>query len=229
LTNKVDLVSEIRGKKIIHVYAADPKCKWLMLESHLEAGDLVLYEYIDEIHSDIYGSDVPEYLLKRHELAIKDDRIMCVTSADKLYADVKRHRDKNLIKVTNGVEVEHFKVGRDIGEIPEDLQDIVNSGKSIIGYYGALAKWVDYELIEKMARENPNWHILLIGWNYDKSIEKTNIRDFKNISVIGPINYTNLPKYAAWFDVSTIPFLINEVTESTSPVKLFEYMALGVQ
>ena len=27
--------------------------------------------------------------------------------------------------------------------------------------------------------------------------------------------------------MATIPFLINEITESTSPIKLFEYMALG--
>lgn len=36
-----------------------------------------------------------------------------------------------------------------------------------------------------------------------------------------------MPQYAIHFDVSTIPFKINEVTESTSPVKLFEYMAMG--
>ncbi len=227
LTNKVDLVSDIKARKLIHVYAADPKCKWQMLESHLDAGDLVLYEYIDEIHSDIYGSDIPVDLLKRHELAIRDDRILCVASADKLYEDVKKHRTKNLIKVTNGVEIDHFKISRDYGKIPSELKDIVNSGRSIIGYYGALAKWLDYELIEKMAKENSNWHILLIGWNYDKSIDKTRIGELENVTVIGPINYIELPKFAIWFDVSIIPFLINDVTESTSPVKLFEYMALG--
>lgn len=227
LTNKVDLVSDIKARKIIHVYAADPKCKWQMLESILDAGDLVLYEYIDEIHSDIYGSDIPQDLLKRHELAMRDDRILCAASADKLYEDVKTYRTKNLIKVTNGVDVDHFKISRDFGNIPNEIKDIVDSGRSIIGYYGALAKWLDYELIEKMAKENSNWHILLIGWNYDKSIDKTRIAELENVTIVGPINYMELPKYAIWFDVSIIPFLINDVTESTSPVKLFEYMALG--
>ena len=36
-----------------------------------------------------------------------------------------------------------------------------------------------------------------------------------------------LPTYASKFDVCTIPFLINDITQATSPLKLFEYMALG--
>ncbi|MFR8622317.1 hypothetical protein [[Ruminococcus] torques] len=36
-----------------------------------------------------------------------------------------------------------------------------------------------------------------------------------------------LQNYAARMDVLTIPFLINDITKATSPVKLFEYMALN--
>jgi hypothetical protein len=44
---------------------------------------------------------------------------------------------------------------------------------------------------------------------------------------MGPIDYTKLPRYACHFTVATIPFVMNEITESTSPIKLFEYMAMG--
>ncbi|MBQ5347017.1 MAG: glycosyltransferase, partial [Ruminococcus sp.] len=36
-----------------------------------------------------------------------------------------------------------------------------------------------------------------------------------------------LPYYATHFSVCTIPFLVNDITQATSPIKLFEYMALG--
>jgi len=36
-----------------------------------------------------------------------------------------------------------------------------------------------------------------------------------------------LKYYLRRFDVATIPFQVNRVTNSTSPVKLFEYMAGG--
>jgi len=47
------------------------------------------------------------------------------------------------------------------------------------------------------------------------------------VTILDPIAYQILPRYACHFDVSTIPFVLNEITLSTSPIKLFEYMALG--
>jgi hypothetical protein len=36
-----------------------------------------------------------------------------------------------------------------------------------------------------------------------------------------------LPDYLRYFSVATIPFLVNNITLATSPIKLFEYMAAG--
>ena len=97
----------------------------------------------------------------------------------------------------------------------------------MIGYHGAVAKWFDYELLKKMARHRPDCEILLIGWNYDRTMDTQGLDAFPNIHFFGPIDYKRLPLFSTWFDVSTIPFLVYELTESTSPIKLFEYMALG--
>ena len=48
-----------------------------------------------------------------------------------------------------------------------------------------------------------------------------------NVFMPGTIPYQQLPYVAQFFTVATIPFLLNEITESTSPIKLFEYMAMG--
>lgn len=48
----------------------------------------------------------------------------------------------------------------------------------------------------------------------------------KNVVNLGYIPYAELPRYACNFDVALISFLINKVTQATSPVKLFEYMAM---
>jgi hypothetical protein len=37
--------------------------------------------------------------------------------------------------------------------------------------------------------------------------------------------YEELPRYLQYIDVATIPFMVNEITHATSPLKLFEYMA----
>ena len=52
------------------------------------------------------------------------------------------------------------------------------------------------------------------------------MEQYENIHYLGARNYKVLKNYANQFTVCTIPFLINSITEATSPVKLFEYMAL---
>ena len=43
---------------------------------------------------------------------------------------------------------------------------------------------------------------------------------------MGPRDYKVLKYYAEKCDILTIPFVLNDITKSTSPVKIFEYMAL---
>ena len=125
----------------------------------------------------------------------------------------------------NGVVFEHF---RDIKNmIPKEMEGVVSKNKPIIGYYGALASWFDYELLKGVAREREDWNFVLIGWDYDGSFKGSGLEGLSNVFVVPPVDYHRLPLYAQWFDVCMIPFQINDVTKSTSPVKLFEYMALG--
>ncbi|MGE7950638.1 glycosyltransferase [Lysinibacillus xylanilyticus] len=226
LTNQQDILLGLSNKKIIHLYSTDMRDIGEVYEKAIKNNDVILYEYIDELHKDITG-EIPEYVFKNHQKLLKDDvNCVVIASADKLLADVKSHRSKNYKLVTNGVDFNHFNKNQN-NAIPNEIRDLVEKKRPIIGYFGAFASWFDYELVLKLAVERPDYEILLIGWDYDKSIVKYNLDKVPNITVIGPIDYSILPDYSKWFDVSTIPFKINEVTESTSPVKLFEYMAMG--
>ncbi len=97
----------------------------------------------------------------------------------------------------------------------------------LYGYYGALASWFDYNLIIYLAKQRPQYNIVLFGIKYDDSLDKYNINNYSNIFFLGAKNYSILQNYASKFNVCIIPFLINSITKATSPVKLFEYMALG--
>ena len=91
-------------------------------------------------------------------------------------------------------------------------------------YYGALAKWFDYDLVKKMAKTD-KYSIVLFGIKYDESFDKNLINE-KNVYFMGSRDYKVLKNYAKYADVLTIPFVINNITLATSPVKIFEYMAL---
>src|SRR6202008_155375 len=93
--------------------------------------------------------------------------------------------------------------------------------------YGALARWFDAPLLDAVARENPDWRFVLIGQELDQSLAGEPLLQRENVRWLGPRDYETLPGYLASFDVATIPFRINPITLSTSPLKLFEYFAAG--
>ena len=105
-----------------------------------------------------------------------------------------------------------------------EFKAVLEKGKPIMCYYGALAKWFDYELIKKIAATD-KYSIVLFGIKYDEAYDE-NMNGEENVYFLGPVDYKILKNYAAKCDILTIPFVINNITKATSPVKLFEYMAL---
>lgn len=123
---------------------------------------------------------------------------------------------------------DHFSLLRlaDLVVAPE-VSFLKKSYEAIIGYYGALANWVDYRLIRDVARLRPEWCWCLIGPDYDGSMGKSGILEEPNVFYLGPKPCYELPSYLAGFDIAAILFKLNNITLSTSPIKLFEYMAGG--
>lgn len=223
ITPDFDFVYNLRRpNKILHLYSTDLISKYNLIEKSLKRNNKVLYEYIDEIHESITG-DIPGSFYKKHEKIMKNEKISIIATADKLLKDVSKKRDKNFALSTNGVTLEDFVLKTK--KVPDKIKEIKKQYKKIICYYGSLAVWFDYELLKKCAKKYPDYAFVLIGLEYDSSYKKSGVQDYPNIIYLGKIDYKLLINYTSNVDLLTIPFLINEVTESTSPVKLFEYMA----
>lgn len=227
ITPHLDLIDALPGK-IVHLYSTDNTHPLYWVRERLVKGDRVLYEYVDEIHEDISQRLIPQAVRERHQYLLRNEEVVCVATADKLFREVLRSRARNCALITNGVDLAHFSVRRNSAEPPEKLAPIVARGKPIVGYFGALAKWFDYDLVNMLAQRRPDYEIVLIGPDYDGSLKVFEARQVANVTLLGAIDYGVLPSYACWFDVAMIPFCINDITESTSPIKLFEYMALGL-
>ena len=221
-----DLLKEYKGHKFLSLYSTDVYLdEQYIKEKYIDNGFKVIYEYIDELSDEISGH-LPDFVYDRHKNIIEDKSNIAVGSADKLIEEIEEIRGKeNVAMITNGVQYDHWQYRSD--EFPEKLKDIVSKGNPIIGYFGALAKWFDYELLKKVAKERPNYEIVLIGFLYDNSFKDSKIDELENVHYLGIVDYKELNQYSQYFTISTIPFLLNDITESTSPVKLFEYMAMG--
>ena len=192
-------------------------------------GFQIIYDYLDEFHHDISGDLAEQRKVWDNLSNIKPT--LYLATAKCLFKDLQNHtvKDAKIIMSQNAVNINHFNFMQPKIQnltVPKDIQDLINSGKPIIGFYGALAPWIDFRLLNQIASEQPDWNLLLIGIDYNNSAHKLNQAD--NIHFIGPRDYKLLPAYSKWFDCAIIPFKTGEIAKATSPVKLFEYMAMGL-
>lgn len=191
-----------------------------------DKGFKLIYEYIDELDESINGN-----LKKQIEVykRLEDlSPVLIITSAKRLFHEMaKRFSTKKVLLNQNAVDIEKFHPHkRTLEDTPEDMRAIVKQGKPIVGYYGAIASWLDYELINTMVLERPDYNFVFIGKDYDDGLK--DLKHPENMYYLGPKNYQDLADYSYWFDCAIIPFQPGEIAKSTSPLKLFEYMAMGI-
>ncbi len=217
LTNRFHWLVRKMGPHILYILSTNLKIDWDFVKREMEKGNVILYEYIDEIDPTISGVEIPRTVFERHDNILRDERCIVIATADKLFHEVLEHRTGNCALVTNGVDFDHFSNATRSKALPDAYAKMIDSGRPVIGYYGALASWMDYDLINALAEARPNYHIVLFGLDYDKTVNVLRSSGSKNIHVLGPVPYQDLPGYAGAFTVSIIPFLLNDITRSTSP------------
>ncbi len=183
----------------------------------------ILYDYVDEI--EVFAGQ-PAKLRREHEALLQRAELV-LTTARRLYEQTLPLRPDALL-CPNGVDYDFFARYRQPVEAqpPPDLTSILQRGRPIVGYYGALATWFDYPLLMEVARCRPNLSFVLIGPDYDGSLPP-DLLELPNVDWLGVKPYNQIPLYLRFFDVAAIPFQVSAVTHAVSPLKLFEYMAGG--
>ena len=223
-------LQNLNKPKYIQFYSTDCTISLTELKQYIQDGFKIIYEYIDDLSPLLVGTkELPINIKEKYNYMLKDTKnVFVVVTADEIKKDVVSKRgEEKLVFSCNGVDYDHFTNIDNNFIFDKKFVNILNEKKPIIGYYGALASWFDYNMIIDLATKRPNYNIVLLGIKYDDSFDKSDLSKYSNIYFLGSKNYDILPNYAYKFDVCTIPFLINDITQATSPLKLFEYMALG--
>ena len=212
--------------KYLQLYSTDWTLSMEDVQRYLDQDFHFIYEYIDHISSELSGTSMlPKAISDKYEYAMSHEDTYVVVSADLLEKDVLNKRGpKNLTFSSNGVDYDFFQRYEENFTFEPEFQTILDIGKPIVCYYGALAKWFDYDLVRKIAATD-KYSIVLFGVKYDESFDEQ-LKGTKNVYFMGSRDYSVLKYYAQQCDILTIPFLINDITRATSPVKIFEYMAM---
>jgi glycosyltransferase involved in cell wall biosynthesis len=94
-----------------------------------------------------------------------------------------------------------------------------------VGYFGEIASWFDAALVAAIARSRPSWSIVLVG--PARPAEHAALASVPNVHLLGAVPHHDLPAYGVRFDACLLPFKHNRLTAAASPIKLYEYLALG--
>ena len=134
----------------------------------------------------------------------------------------KRANNCPLLHLPHGVDFEHFHSAVGSGEPQPRMESMAHP---IVGFFGLLGEWVDLEIISRLSRSFPDCSFVLLG---RAEIDLRPLHSLPNVHYLGWVPYQDLPRYACYFDVGLIPFVLNNLTRAVNPLKLMEYFALGL-
>jgi GT2 family glycosyltransferase/glycosyltransferase involved in cell wall biosynthesis/SAM-dependent methyltransferase len=173
----------------------------------------VIYDCMD--HHEGFDDTSKEILFLEQSLLRHAD--LTVTTSEWLGQTVAKHAKQRTV-IRNACDFDYF--AHRPATIYRDPQ-----GRRIIGYYGAIAKWFDQDLVEAVARRFHDCCVLLVG--ADTVNARARLGRLPNVKFVGEVTYKSLPHYLYGFDVCLVPFKIIPLTLATNPVKVYEYLSAG--
>lgn len=192
-----------------------PVRAWMpVLEAAERVGAVRVYDCVDRWDSELgrgwYRGEVERRMAREADLV--------VASAPDLVRRLERMAEREVHLVPNAFngrifdpEVRH--------ERPADLPD----GRVVL-YVGALwGGWLDWDLVRRAATALPDTAFVFIG-------------DYRGEGSALPLNcvflglrpQAALPPYLAHADVAFLPWAEDDVTHATSPLKIYEFVAMGL-
>ncbi|WP_280695758.1 glycosyltransferase [Kitasatospora sp. GP82] len=175
-------------------------------------------------HSAFPEADTGFIEVLERRLMATADHVLYVSS-ELMAAERELTRDRAVF-LDHGVDLDHFTTttGTDGAAEPADLAAIPGPR---IGFFGALDDFiVDFELLARVAKEHPDAQLVLIG---DTTHDLGALTALPNVHHLGFRPYAEIPAYGRGFDVALMPWLDNDWVRHCNPIKLKEYLALGLR
>jgi glycosyltransferase involved in cell wall biosynthesis len=179
----------------------------------------LIYYCYDEINAATWA--------KRHGARLENRFIkmvdtVVVTSQGLLDKKSKLHDNCHLVK--NGVDFDLFA-----SEKTQTLSyPFPNAGQyeKTIGYLGSVDERLDYDLIENVIKQTPQYQYIFVGRVTTVAYENR-LKKYPNVILVGSQPPSILPTWVQKYDVCWIPFIKNELTAGIYPLKINEYLAAG--
>ncbi len=190
-----------------------PDLTYFLLKFKKKLNFLLIYEA-----HELYFLKNKKYFKIEKEIFKNSDLIICIT----------QNLKNQIIKIFNSDR-------RKIHVIPDAVKDkwleIKKEKGEYIFYAGNFKKWKGVEVLIEAMKYLPNEKLLLAGEgkelkNLMNKVKKLNLEN--QVKFLGYIPHGKVLFYLAKSKFGILPNIEEETSNFTSPLKLFEYMALGL-
>jgi len=172
-----------------------------------------IYYCYDGVESGFFGKRIFDF---ENKFSTKVDGI--ITTSEYLNAE-KKKLNANSFVVKNGVDFRVF--------LPFAKKKVFTNSRKKVGYIGSLDGRFDIETVENAIAKLGNFDFEFTGDLMNVKV-KQRLEKYENVKFFPPIKQNNVPKLLATYDVGIIPYLVNEVNKNIYPLKINEYLAVGV-
>jgi glycosyltransferase involved in cell wall biosynthesis len=199
----------------VSVLVEMPHPDWLPLINSLKRkGSRLIYDLVDDWNTDLgadwYSSDIENKIIQHAD--------QLIATAPALVDHLKKISNRPVTFLPNAVNLRLFSIDRKYTR-PTDWPD----HEWAVIYTGSLyGSWFDWDLLLEVARHYSDAAVVVIG-DYLGQCPV----DLPNLYFLGLKANRDLPAYLAFSTVAIVPWKINKITLSTSPIKLYEYLAMG--
>lgn len=221
----------LRWQAVLRRLEADRPILWLFRPGMLPLVDqfaarLVIYHVVDE-YSAYPGLTAAQSARQREldaQLTARADLVFCTARS---LVEARQPRNPRTYYLPNAVDFEAFQ--RAINGPTRTPSFALQANRPRLGVVGGINAKLDLALLGDVARQRPDWTLLLIGpLGYGLNLDLfARLKALPNVVLPGALPPEQVPLAIAACDVCLIPYRLNEQTRHINPLKLYEYLAAG--
>ena len=192
---------------------------WRQIALSLRAafGTPVIYDCMDDWRNWSAEPRISDFSLSEEAKLAGECDLLVATSAE-LSKRLETQSGRVALRIRNAADWDFFRSA-------DENSLLTGLPRPIVGYYGAIADWVDVALMTELAAMRPQYSFVFIGENHAQDISR--LQRLPNVRLLGEKNYRLIPSYLHGFDACLLPFMMNDLTRAVDPVKVYEYLSQG--
>jgi len=185
-----------------------------------ERGYSIVYDIMDDWEEFHNADQAPWYDQDiERNLVLQSDVVCAVTPVlIEKFADIR----SDVLLIGNGYSPET------LGVKFRGISGTSREAKTVIGYFGHLTdSWFDWELVLQLAEEHREIQFEMIGYGEPEWV-KIRVGEAQNIKLVGKVHPKELHGFVKTWKFGIIPFKEGGLARAVDPIKIYEYLYLGL-